>query len=126
VDCGVVAVLLLLLLRSVLTMLDVEEYAKQKGIPLGAIPVEALKKFNSDGGASPSLRQQPKGESKAEAFKLLCTDTKALLEKCGTTEGGVSFLFTVHHRYLVAFGDFLLGCVYVCLCGVWVICFKTR
>jgi hypothetical protein len=80
-------------------MLDVEEYAKQKGIPVGAIPVEAFKKIQTEGV---TLRQV-QGDSKAEAFKMLCADTKELLEKCGAAEGGVSsflLLLVLFHYFI--------------------------
>lgn len=87
--------------------MDVEEYAKQKGIPVGAIPVEAFKKIQTEGV---TLRKA-KGDSKAEAFKMLCTDTKELLEKCGAAEGGVSAIL-----------PFVLSlCVY-CVCIYFLYC----
>ncbi|KAG7364857.1 hypothetical protein IV203_038060 [Nitzschia inconspicua] len=60
-------------------VLDVQEYAKQKGIPVGSIPAAAFRKAQSQDF---SIRQLK--DSKAEAFKKLCFDTKDLLDKCTT------------------------------------------
>jgi hypothetical protein len=66
-------------------VMDVQEYAKEKGIPVGSIPVGAFRKAQSQDF---SIRQVNK-DSKSEAFKKLCFDTKDLLEKC-TKEKKVS------------------------------------
>jgi hypothetical protein len=66
-------------------MLNVQEYAKEKGIPVGSIPVRAFQKAQQ---APVTIRKAE--DSKAEAFKSLCTDTQDLLEKCAT-KAGVSF-----------------------------------
>ena len=62
--------------------MDVQEYAKEKGIPVGSIPVNAFRKAQQ----APVTIRQP-AESKAEAFKTLCTDTKALVDKCAAKKG---------------------------------------
>jgi hypothetical protein len=67
--------------------MNVEEYAKAKGIPVGSIPVREFRKAQQE---AISLRQ-PK-ESKAAAFLKLCSDTKSSLEKCAK---GVSYTIVV-------------------------------
>jgi len=67
-------------------MLDVQEYAKQKGIPVGTIPVHAFRKAQET-----PITIRLLDDSKAEAFKKLCTDTKDLLQQC-TASAGVSFV----------------------------------
>ena len=57
--------------------MDVQEYAKEKGIPVGSIPVNAFRKAQQ---APITIRQAE--NSKAEAFKKLCKDTKELVDKC--------------------------------------------
>lgn len=66
----------------VTTTMDVQEYAKQKGIPVGSIPSGAFRKAQSQDF---SIRQSKVG-GKAEAFKTLCFDTKDLVEKCVTSK----------------------------------------
>jgi hypothetical protein len=62
--------------------MDVQEYAKEKGIPVGSIPVHAFRKAQQ----TPITIRQAEN-SKAEAFKKLCIDTKELVEKCHAKKG---------------------------------------
>lgn len=62
--------------------MDVQEYAKEKGIPVGSIPVHAFRKAQQ---TPVTIRQAE--NSKAEAFKKLCTDTKELVDKCQAKKG---------------------------------------
>lgn len=55
---------------------DVEAYAKQKGIPVGAITPDQIEKVQAMADA-----RKPKGV-KSEAFASLCNSTHAALEAC--------------------------------------------
>jgi hypothetical protein len=66
-------------------VMDIQEYAKQKGIPVGAIPAHAFRKAQTTDAFS--IRKME--NSKAEAFKKLCFDTKQLVQNC-TSQNKVS------------------------------------
>jgi hypothetical protein len=68
-------------------VMDIQEYAKQKGIPVGAIPPHAFRKAQTMDAFA--IRNMDKNSSKAEAFKKLCFDTKKLVENC-TNQNKVS------------------------------------
>jgi hypothetical protein len=59
-------------------VMDVQEYAKQKGIPVGAIPIQAFREAQT----MDKLSIRKMEHSKAEVFKTLCFDTKQLVENC--------------------------------------------
>jgi hypothetical protein len=67
-------------------VMDVQEYAKLKGIPVGAIPADAFYKAQTTDTFAIRKRMD---NSKAEAFKKLCFDTKQLVENC-TSQNKVS------------------------------------
>ena len=70
-------------------MLDIEEYAKTKGIPLESIPADV---FDKAQGQSFALREAK--DPMADTFKLMCTKSQELLAAC-TSESGVRTHFRI-------------------------------
>jgi hypothetical protein len=76
-------------------MLDIEEYAKAKGIPVESIPADVFKKAQEKSFA---LRKAE--NPKAEAFQKMCTSTQELLKSCAS-ESGVSKARPIDYRIFV-------------------------
>jgi hypothetical protein len=60
-------------------MLDIEEYAKAKGIPVESIPADVFKNAQEK---SYVLRKAE--NPKAEEFQKMCTSTQELLKSCAS------------------------------------------
>jgi hypothetical protein len=63
-------------------MLNIEEYAKAKGIPVESIPADVFKNAQEK---SYALRKAE--NPKAEAFQKMCTSTQELLKSCASDSG---------------------------------------
>lgn len=70
-------------------MLDIEEYAKAKGIPVESIPADVFQKAQEK---SLALRQT--ANPKAESFKKNCIDTEELFKTCASdSDSGVRLFY---------------------------------
>ena len=80
-------------------MLDIEEYAKAKGIPVESIPADV---FKSAQEKSYALRKAE--NPKAEAFQKMCASTQELLKSCASnSEVSKAYRFYRSMRVLYIF-----------------------
>ena len=71
-------------------MLDINEYAKAKGIPVDSIPADIFKKAQEKSFAIRKAR-----DPMADTFKQMCTKSQELLKACAAESGvrGVNYGF---------------------------------
>ena len=75
--------------------MDIEEYAKAKGIPVESIPADVFQKSQ---GKSFALRRAK--DPMADTFKQMCTKSQELLATC-TSESGVRKLYCLSARMML-------------------------